>query len=241
MLIDFSKRQAADLESVVWRVEFSLEFSGNPNPMYAELTGTKAVHQPNSVSNCGHACPLRRRPVIVDLHGTNPRGFIGVMYSEAILVTAELGRRLREHHLTGFQATEDVEISCNQSDLENPEVASFQFIGSGGSCMQDVHITAENFCPNCGHFPLVCLNCGTLLNPCESCGMDNSEAVANAYDAAIERDKRNFLINSGNWDKSDFFQVTGHWGGEFVSTRAKKVIEEMRLFGVRFRDALLRP
>jgi hypothetical protein len=138
-----------------------------------------------------------------------------------------------------------VKIEVNQSEVKDPKLYLFDVIGSGGFCHRFKIKDAANRCPFCGREPIICPGCG-LQEECPSCGRETCVPArrGEVVDPADRRLRRGgipdpLIVESRDWDGSDWFTVGGIGGSIFVNTTAKNWLERTNVHKIRFKETFL--
>jgi hypothetical protein len=233
MRVRFADSLVDDDYLTVWRLEFLPAFFEDPTPLRAELITEDTYDVRDCKRYPEHVTQIFHQRIVVDTYGTDTRGVISVMYSGAFLIEQALAAELQRYSLTGFRLVDKVTIACNQSKHPKLSLLLFEITCQAGNGLRSLVIDNGNSCPNCGHGPLLCESCGHVDCKCPKCGKD---------DAVVYDDIRieNLVVFEEDWDGTDFFEVSGHWGGYFVSAAARDVINKLGLFGLSLHPAPFR-
>jgi hypothetical protein len=246
--IVFDSKSGNLVEGLVWAFPSMGDFEAvlEMNLVYGECNGRERSEDlylcPVSKT---HKTGIRTHEVEIDLFGgPAPGDFLTLTNHGFNIVSHAFAEQLKESGLTGFSLRDGVKIAENQSSLDDPKFYFLDVVGKGGFCRRWRVKGAANFCPYCKVEPVICPGCGWCSQyGCPNCGKRVD------YSRREDKDGKNLLcesfpetliVNSADWDGSDWFAVEGPGGNWFANRRAKEWFETAGLeLGDGFKPALL--
>ena len=181
------------------------------------------------------------RAIDVELFGRTLTHIVDVVDHGFSMLTEDFAKRLTASGMTGFAVRNAVKISANQSGAADPKLLLFEVKGKGGFGHRYKVRGGPNLCPKCKHSPVICAYCGRISSKCSVCGFDLIRTGPNGDPDSIvlEAAPTKLIVANRDWDGSDIFGVDGPGGGVFFSRRAKEWFEELHIFEVNFKPALI--
>jgi hypothetical protein len=152
----------------------------------------------------------------------------------AVLVNRKFRDELLASDLKGFSAT-SLPITCNQSEMLDPEIYILNFLGQDCRRMHEILIPPKNACPFCGRGPIVCPECLNIEYECEECkktvtALPREHQGVSDPRFIIEIPSNGWVIEVGVWDGSDFIATPTYGASGIITRRALNFLISMKAF-----------